>query len=320
MTRFPTRSPDFEWTECPLCGSPGAKTYLEGPDRVHPIEGTFRLVRCSGCGLVYQNPRPTPGRLARHYPADYEPYRATRRTPLSRLGWHHGYELYLRCRFVARFKSGGHLLDVGCASGTFLSGIRDFGDWRELWGIEMSPRAAALARRRGLDVVIGRIEDMALPRATFDAVTLWDVLEHLADPTDQLRRIHGSLKPDGVLFLNVPVLDSLDARLFGRHWIGFDLPRHLLTPSRMTIVRLLEEAGFSVLATGYPTGGHHSFTQSLRLSIDSRFGRSSTQQPLTRLTFSTALRALLMPYILGTGLLGLGASLTLAARRRTGGE
>lgn len=313
ISRSTPPPPGFDWINCPLCGSTLRETLLTGPDRMHAVAGTFQMVRCAECELVYQNPRPTPERLAPHYPNDYGPYRAARRTLLARLGWRHGYELFRRLRFVTRFKHRGRLLDVGCASGTFLAGIREMGQWDALWGLELSRHAAAAARRRGVDVVVARFEDQSLPESDFDVITLWDVMEHLPEPVTTLAMVRRSLKPDGLLFLSVPLLDSLDARLFGRYWIGLDLPRHLHVPSRRTLRRLLADTGFVVLAQGYLTGSHHSFTQSLRLLIKARVAHPGAAGLLSDLTASSAFRVALMPYFLATERLGRGADLTLAA-------
>ncbi len=307
----------FEWISCPLCGSTRSTEYLKGRDRVHAIPGSFTLVRCLNCRLVYQNPRPTAGQLERHYPRSYFPYQGPRRTLLKTLGWRHGYEQYRRCRFVAKYKKSGRLLDVGCAGGAFLGSISGFGDWEWLWGMEMDPFAAARSRRSGHDVVIARAEEFALPPSTFDVVCLWDVLEHLPDPLARLQDVRASLAPGGMLFLSVPNLASLDAQLFGDCWIGLDLPRHLQVPSRTTIQLLLDRAGFEVAGVSFPTGSHYSFVASLELLVRERLDDSPAARKLCSLFWSGAAKALLAPYLLLVERLGRGAAISVAARPAT---
>ncbi len=313
----PTTMPaaGFETVGCPLCGSERWSTWLAGPDRAHPSPGHFTLVHCAACGLVFQNPRPSAAALSRYYPSDYMPYGADiGRSLAHRLGWRHGLELHRRCRFVARLKTAGELLDIGCATGTFLAGIEDYGAWRA-WGIEPDLGAARRARAQGLDVVVARFEDMELAPGALDAVTLWDVLEHLPDPVDALRNVRRALRPDGLVVLNVPMLDSLDARLFGAYWCGLDLPRHLTLFDHATLWATLDKAGFIPVATGHPTGSHYSYTQSLRLWLQAHCpGRPGAV--LSRLTYSPALKAGLLPWSAAVEALGLGASLTVAARPR----
>jgi SAM-dependent methyltransferase len=83
-------------------------------------------------------------------------------------------------------------------------------------GIELSQYASEYARTRlGLSVHTGTVEDADFPTEYFDVITLWDVLEHLPDPMKALRILWRWLKPEGLLLLNTPNLDSLDARVFG---------------------------------------------------------------------------------------------------------
>ena len=94
----------------------------------------------------------------------------------------------------------GRLLDVGCSYGAFLELAAERG-WRPS-GIELSDKACAYARReRGLDVHHGTLEAACLPDEAFDAVTLWDVIEHLERPLETVREIYRILAPGGVLVL-----------------------------------------------------------------------------------------------------------------------
>lgn len=306
---------EVEAVPCPVCRAGASTPYLAGPDRAHGLPGWFWLVRCTACGTVYQNPRPTARALAGYYPPDYRPYAAALRPSLAqRLGWRHGYEQYRRCRFVMRHAEGGQLLDIGCATGRFLAAIQDFGPWR-MWGIEMDLAAARLARARGLDVVVARFEDVRLRADSLDAVTLWDVLEHLPDPVDALARIRTALRPGGQVFLNVPALDSWDARLFGPYWCGLDLPRHLTLFDHHTLNLALASAGLELVAAGYPTGSHYSVTQSTRQLLAEQTAPGPWASTLTRLTYGPVVRVALAPYGWLVERLGHGASLSVVARR-----
>jgi 2-polyprenyl-3-methyl-5-hydroxy-6-metoxy-1,4-benzoquinol methylase len=306
---------DVETVDCPVCRGTITVPYYAGPDRAHDLPGWFLLVRCTTCDTVFQNPRPTARALARYYPPDYFPYAAApRRSLAQRLGWRHGYELYRRCRFVRQHAAGGSLLDVGCATGTFLSAIRDFGAW-QVWGIELSLGAARQARARGLDVVVARFEDIQLAAGSLDAVTLWDVLEHLPDPVDALGQIRAALRPGGHVFLNVPALDGWDARLFGAYWCGLDLPRHLTLFDRASMTRALAAAGLEAVAMGYPTGSHYSVTQSTRQLLAAHAAPGNWAATLAKLTEGPLAHVALAPYGWLAEGLGHGASLTVAARR-----
>jgi len=128
---------------------------------------------------------------------------------------------------VHRFLRTGCLLDVGCASGIFLDQAANAG-W-QVWGVEPAEGFAGRARKllagRG-QVLHGILEHASLPAASFDAVTLWDVLEHVPDPVKFLQLCASLVKPGGYLFANVPNLDSLPARILGERWPLF-LAEHL---------------------------------------------------------------------------------------------
>ena len=102
------------------------------------------------------------------------------------------------------------VLDVGCGDGAFAAGLRaerrETGQQLEIWGLELSPEAAARARERLDHVLCGPAEAQVaeLPAAHFDCIVLNDVLEHLAWPEDLLRGLHRTLAPGGRLVASIP--------------------------------------------------------------------------------------------------------------------
>ena len=127
---------------------------------------------------------------------------------------------------VQRHVRAGRILDVGCASGLFLCHALESG-W-DVTGIEPSERLYADARRnlggQG-EIHCATLEDARL-EGGFDAITIWDVLEHVPDPRGFLCICRRLLRRGGYVFLNVPDLDSLEARVLGRRW-PLLLPEHL---------------------------------------------------------------------------------------------
>src|SRR5439155_6595773 len=118
--------------------------------------------------------------------------------------------------FERRYGRKGRLLDVGCALGDFLMEAKDAG-W-DVEGVEISHYAAQRARARGLRVTAGRLEELDLPAASFDVITLYDAIEHLTDPVATLAAVHRLLVPGGLLHLVTPYVGRVQARLLGRHW------------------------------------------------------------------------------------------------------
>jgi 2-polyprenyl-3-methyl-5-hydroxy-6-metoxy-1,4-benzoquinol methylase len=226
--------------ECPLCGSRARRAHhVHGPSHV--------LCRCARCGLVYSSIHPTPEALDEIYREGYY-------TALGRGG--EQAEARLRelkretfrpwLRALAGVVPRGRILDVGCARGYVLEAALEEG-W-EPWGIEVSEEdARAAARRFGGRVHRGVLASAPFEAASFDAVTLLDVLEHDADPLELLRQVRRVLRPGGALFLTTPDLGSLSARVLAHRWVYYNANEHLSFFDRGTLKRALRAVGFEPL-------------------------------------------------------------------------
>jgi 2-polyprenyl-3-methyl-5-hydroxy-6-metoxy-1,4-benzoquinol methylase len=143
----------------------------------------------------------------------------------------------------------GRLLDVGCAYGFFLEEARRQG-WRAE-GIDLSAGAIAHAESRGLDARVASLESAEFEAESFDAVTMFYVLEHLLDPRAALEKVHRWLRPGGVLLLRIPhtapLVRCLDA--LGIRNELFDPPHHLGDFDPRGLRRVLEQSGFSGVRT-----------------------------------------------------------------------
>lgn len=141
--------------------------------------------------------------------------------------------------------SPGRLLDVGCAMGFFLAVAADQG-WTGC-GIEVSEYAAAVAATDGrFSVHRGTLQDHPYGCQTFDAVSMFDVLEHLDVPRAALTMVRDLLKPDGVLIMSTPDLDSWSSGILGERWPQRK-PEHRFLFSHRSIRRLLRDTGFRLL-------------------------------------------------------------------------
>jgi SAM-dependent methyltransferase len=212
-------------------------------------------------------------------------------------------------------KSPGTILDVGCGTGHFLAAMRKYSNW-ELIGIDRDPQVIAFVRDAlNVETYVGRIEESNFPDHTFDAVTMWDSLEHFHYPRRALLKIQRILKPTGILLLRVPSLDSLDARLFGRCWSGLDAPRHLTVFSQETLCRLLRETGFSIKRLWCMSGSHASFTISLHFSLENRNSATVLGDLLQRAIASPIVSVLSAPYFFILDKLLLGPEITVLAKK-----
>ncbi len=285
----------METVTCNLCGSAETRPFAQLSDLLlERPEVHATLVQCVNCGLVYQNPRPTPAEIVQHYPLEYESYTdfsvGKKRNWLLQKAINYGSQK--RVRFVTRYRpQGGRLLDIGCAAGAFMLGMEAQGGWKT-YGVELSEEVALLARsRHGLEVLPGTLEQASFGDEVFDVVTMWDVFEHLHDPAATLREVHRVLKPDGIVVLRVPNLASWDARLFGPYWAGLDAPRHLYVFTPWTLERMLGREGFDVLDHSSAIGSYMTFALSVRFWLTAHGASEETKRlagralynPLTRL-------------------------------------
>ncbi|HXE82879.1 MAG TPA: class I SAM-dependent methyltransferase, partial [Gemmatimonadales bacterium] len=140
----------------------------------------------------------------------------------------------------------GRMLEVGCASGSFLSQMARAG-W-EVSGIEFSEIAGMAARALGHHVHIGALETAPPPDPDrpYDLVVAWMVLEHLPDPVQALRRLAAWSRPGAWLAMSVPDAGSLEFRLFRSNWYALDLPRHFFHFTRPTLGDVLRAGGWTV--------------------------------------------------------------------------
>lgn len=234
---------------CCICDVDDAEPIAVGEDfeyRTSP--DSFRAVRCRRCGLVYLDPRPARSELARIYPPEYHAFDFSAER--------YGVVFQVRRRLEARrllaacreLGPRARILDVGCGDGFHLRLLRDFGQpgWR-LEGVEPGEAAAQAAWDSGLSVHRGFVQELDLPRASYDRAFLIQTIEHVDDPPAVLGAIRELLRPGGRLVVVTDNAESLDARLFqGRHWGGYHFPRHFNLFSAATLRLLAEKVGLEV--------------------------------------------------------------------------
>jgi len=161
-----------------------------------------------------------------------------------------GEEVLRRKNFKEKFslirglvKEGDMVLDVGCATGCFLRVLEDYRI--SGYGVEISDFAAEFARKQKfLHVIKGDLIGAEFPSNCFDAVTMWDVIEHLPNPVEVLKDIYRILKPKGFLIIETLNIDSWNARIMKDHWPLYSPPYHLFYYSARTLEGILQSCGF----------------------------------------------------------------------------
>ncbi len=222
-----------------------------------------------------------------------------------------------RARSVTSYKPKGILLDVGCATGDFLQHMKQTYGW-SVQGVEVSAYAAKLARERyGVDVFTGTLGEACFSENFFDAVTMWDVLEHLHDPSNELKEIYRILKPGGVLALRVPNAASFDARIFGSYWAGLDAPRHLYIFDKETLTHLLSKNGFEVISANSKNGSYLGVALSLRMWMVGKGVRASVRKMITSIMYHPVMRLGTAPIFYLYSLFDQSTQLTVAAVKKS---
>jgi 2-polyprenyl-3-methyl-5-hydroxy-6-metoxy-1,4-benzoquinol methylase len=206
---------------------------------------TDQLVRCNRCSLVYVNPRIHSKLTLKGYvdAVDIQ---------------HHEQDTYRIKSFKRAIKNldvitrefnweglQNNVLDVGCAGGAFPKAAKDLG--YRVVGLEPSRYLAKYGQEKyDIEVYASTMEEFAHRSEKFSVISFWDVLEHVPDPRNSLNLAKQLLQENGFLILNLPMIDTLPARLMGGRW-PFYLNVHIYYYERKTIKKLLQETGFEVI-------------------------------------------------------------------------
>ncbi|KAA9332961.1 class I SAM-dependent methyltransferase [Hymenobacter busanensis] len=234
--------------QCPVCGKSDFRPKMVVEDYSVSHE-SFAIVQCTSCGFQLTNPRPDAQSIGRYYESeDYVSHSDTSKGltnklyQLARL-----YTMRHKVKLVNKMAPRrGYLLDYGCGTGYFLEACQKVG-W-QVSGIEPSDVAREQARQR-TGQPIGAHDLGQFAPGSFDAITLWHVLEHVHTLNETLAQLTQLLKPDGVLIIAVPNAESPDAQYYREQWAAYDVPRHLYHFTPQTIGKLLRKHRMQVRHT-----------------------------------------------------------------------
>ena len=235
---------------CALCGSTQAAVLypanVTGEASVSEFSCTSGglarhddIVRCLDCGMTSSRPSDTPERIVENYTAMVdEQYLSEEQGRRDLFRW-------VIDRLDGYLLPGRRLLEVGSNAGLFLS-VAEQAGW-DAKGVEPSHWAVETGKRLfGVDLVQGTVETLDAEPGSRDAVVMLDVLEHLVDPLDTLRRLRGVLHDEGMLALSTVNVAGLHARVRHGSWPWFIRPHlHYFTPE--TLDMMLHKAGFTLV-------------------------------------------------------------------------
>ena len=238
-------------TNCPICNSTEFDHIITCNDYT-VSQNPFNIVGCTQCSFRFTNPRPTNDKLPDFYKSiNYISHSDTKKGFVSQV-YHlvRKYTLNQKLKLLKANVAVGNLLDYGCGTGTFLKqanakGWNSFGTEPDEGARELSNSNKRLAFENKQEL------NVFDPLITFNAITLWHVLEHVTDLPETLNFFKQKLNPNGVLIIAVPNYNSYDAKHYKAHWAAYDLPRHLYHFEDKTISQLLAKYGFALHET-YP--------------------------------------------------------------------
>ncbi len=239
---------------CLACGASNAVQWATAQDAEYKTSNErFTLYRCNACGVLFIDPVPR-DRLAEIYPQNYYSFVAQKDSFVNNIKKRLDGSLF---RNILRTIPGTslHALDVGGGSGWELSIARDC-DPRVKFTqvVDFDPAAAELAKKNGHEYFRGRIEDFHTDKQ-FDFVLMLNLIEHVENPLEILKKIAGMLSPQGRVLIKTPNYDTFDARMF-RHnnWGGYHCPRHWVIFTKESFVDIAARAGLSVKQFTYTQG------------------------------------------------------------------
>ena len=243
----------LENVPCCMGCEPCDKILFTAKDILNDLPGEFNVVKCIKCNLMRTNPRPNPESIGFYYPEDYGPYKSTVVQSYEKINLKFFIKKALMPLISRIFQfngevipklTPGNLLEIGCASGSFLHKMSEKG-WN-VQGIEFDLKAGLLARKLGFIVHIGLLDEAPNPIDKFDLITGWMVLEHLQNPLASLKKLNEWAKPEAYLAISIPNSGSFEFNLFKGNGYALQLPTHLYHFTPQTIEELLQLSGWKI--------------------------------------------------------------------------
>lgn len=241
---------ELECVDCPLCNLNNFKIHVIAKDYLFSKK-EFTVVRCESCGLIFTNPRVKENLIAHYYFSDYIQHREiTKLTNFQRAKNSLGYLFknpYKKILKALRSTNAKTVLEVGAGEGSLLNYLKKNG--LNVTGVERDRNCVRRIRAMDITCYSGDLNEVVskIGFKKFDAVVFHHAFEHLYNPKKTLSNIYNLLNEKGIIYLSVPNINSIEARLFGKYWKGLDLPRHTIHYDINSIKKFLSEAKFKII-------------------------------------------------------------------------
>jgi 2-polyprenyl-3-methyl-5-hydroxy-6-metoxy-1,4-benzoquinol methylase len=237
----------IHYQQCPVCGSASIKNVLQVKDHTVSKE-IFPIAECNDCTLRFTQDVPAAETIARYYQSeDYISHTDTSKGVINRLYQVVRKRTLQKKRKLVQRVTGmgkGHLLDVGSGTGAFVAEMIMHG-WY-VSGLEPDEGARQVALKTFNAKLDGINQFYQLAPASFDAITMWHVLEHVHELHPYVEQLKKLLKEKGKLIIAVPNYTSKDATIYKENWAAYDVPRHLYHFSPKSMQALLKLHGLYI--------------------------------------------------------------------------
>ena len=237
---------NIELTNCPLCNSGQFNLYLKTKD-FSVSQEEFKIVECNNCNFRFTNPRPDEESTGAYYESENYISHTNKSNNLLNSVYKIAriFTIQDKSKLLKKWAKKGSLLDIGCGTGEFLDYNKQLG-WR-VNGVEVNEQARKQAEGKLNQSLFKKVEEVPEDKK-FQAITLWHVLEHVADLEKTCRKIINLLDANGTLIVAVPNCESYDAAYYREYWAAYDVPRHLSHFTKASMGQLWNKLGLNVQA------------------------------------------------------------------------
>ncbi len=235
------------YTCCPVCKNNQIEEIFSAKD--YTVSGeSFSIVKCKSCAVLFTQNVAEQNEIGRYYASENYISHSDTQVGLVNQLYHSIRKKTLQNKKNLikneTGKSHGNLLDIGCGTGAFLNIIKTNG-WTTT-GLEPDETARAKAKTLyGIEAQPSH-NIFNLPNKSYDAITMWHVLEHVHQLHEYLEQLKNKLTKRGKIFIAVPNYTSYDAQHYGQFWAAYDVPRHLYHFSPASMKNLVEQHGLSI--------------------------------------------------------------------------
>ena len=239
----------IHYTSCPICASDLIQEQLSAKDYT-VSQKQFSIWQCNACTVRFTQDVPGQDAIGEFYASEnYISHSDTKKGIINSL--YHlvrkrtlGSKRRLVINEVGMLK--GKILDIGCGTGAFLNTMKEAG-----WSINgLEPDTLSRTKAVELYEIHPQSSEKLfdLKPSTFNAITMWHVLEHVHELHAYIKKIGELLAANGKLFIAVPNYTSTDAEIYGAYWAAYDTPRHLYHFSPQSMEKLVSMHGLKIIA------------------------------------------------------------------------